>query len=224
MKQLIEHINKQFKENNKTPFNLIPNSISETIETEKFGFKNIKPFIGKKVIVQIQEEIYRGVLSSYKNGFALLNEETMIKAFNMDQIKKITSMDKKLVLNEVIKKKEDGYYVESEKGKNLGGPYSKEGAEKRLKQVEYFKRVNEDTDLLLRERLKNKFFNISEEVVNKDHKGRMTKGMQASRDKIASKLKNVKVVKGPPGRDDTPEEAKYRLATYLEWKKKGGSN
>jgi hypothetical protein len=40
----------------------------------------------------------------------------------------------------VIKKTTGGYKVLSEKGKNLGGPYkSKKDAEKRLKQVEYFK-------------------------------------------------------------------------------------
>jgi len=40
----------------------------------------------------------------------------------------------------MIKKVKDGYEVKSEKGKNLGGPYSsKAEAEKRLKQVEYFK-------------------------------------------------------------------------------------
>jgi hypothetical protein len=40
----------------------------------------------------------------------------------------------------MIKKVKGGYKVTSEKGKNLGGPYkSKEEAEKRLKQVEYFK-------------------------------------------------------------------------------------
>lgn len=39
-----------------------------------------------------------------------------------------------------IVKKKDGYYVESEEGKNLGGPYStKLQAEERLRQVEYFK-------------------------------------------------------------------------------------
>jgi len=39
-----------------------------------------------------------------------------------------------------IVKQEDGYYVKSEKGKNLGGPYkSKEEASSRLDQVEYFK-------------------------------------------------------------------------------------
>jgi len=40
----------------------------------------------------------------------------------------------------MIKKVKDGCKVLSEKGKNLGGPYkTKAAAEKRLKQVEYFK-------------------------------------------------------------------------------------
>jgi len=40
----------------------------------------------------------------------------------------------------MIRKESDGWHVRSEKGKNLGGPYkTKEAAEKRLKQVEYFK-------------------------------------------------------------------------------------
>jgi len=40
----------------------------------------------------------------------------------------------------MIKKTKEGYKVTSEKGKNLGGPYkSKEQAQKRLRQVEFFK-------------------------------------------------------------------------------------
>ena len=40
----------------------------------------------------------------------------------------------------MIKKVEGGYQVFSEKGKNLGGPYkTKAAAEKRLRQVEFFK-------------------------------------------------------------------------------------
>jgi hypothetical protein len=40
----------------------------------------------------------------------------------------------------MIKKMKNGYKVFSEKGKNVGGPYkTKEEAQKRLKQVEYFK-------------------------------------------------------------------------------------
>jgi hypothetical protein len=40
----------------------------------------------------------------------------------------------------MIKKVKAGYKVVSEKGKNLGGPYkSKAAAQKRLRQVEFFK-------------------------------------------------------------------------------------
>jgi hypothetical protein len=40
----------------------------------------------------------------------------------------------------MIKKVEGGYVVLSSKGKNLGGPYkTKKEAEKRLRQVEFFK-------------------------------------------------------------------------------------
>ena len=40
----------------------------------------------------------------------------------------------------MIKKVSGGYRVLSEKGKNLGGPYkTKKEADKRLKQVEFFK-------------------------------------------------------------------------------------
>lgn len=43
----------------------------------------------------------------------------------------------------MIVKKPDGFYVQSEKGKNLGGPYqSREAAEKRLAQVEFFKNLD----------------------------------------------------------------------------------
>ena len=41
----------------------------------------------------------------------------------------------------MIVKKSDGYYVMSEKGKSLGGPYKSEiKAKKRLNQVEFFKK------------------------------------------------------------------------------------
>lgn len=41
----------------------------------------------------------------------------------------------------MIVKRSDGFYVVSEKGKNLGGPYkSKSMARRRLSQVEYFKK------------------------------------------------------------------------------------
>jgi len=52
-------------------------------------------------------------------------------------------------LKEVIVKEPDDYHVKSEKGKNLGGPYStREEAEKRLGQVEYFKHQHESKSFI----------------------------------------------------------------------------
>ena len=49
-------------------------------------------------------------------------------------------LQKSLRRETMIRKVKEGYKVLSEKGKNLGGPYkSKSQAEKRLRQVEYFK-------------------------------------------------------------------------------------
>lgn len=43
----------------------------------------------------------------------------------------------------MIVKKKDGFHVVSESGKNLGGPYkTRDEAEKRLRQVEFFKAGN----------------------------------------------------------------------------------
>jgi hypothetical protein len=53
-----------------------------------------------------------------------------------------TPSGRRTVLQEcvMIKKVKNGYRVMSEKGKNLGGPYkTKKEAEKRLRQVEFFK-------------------------------------------------------------------------------------
>ena len=42
----------------------------------------------------------------------------------------------------MVVKRKDGFHVLSEQGKNLGGPYkTKEEAQKRLAQVEMFKRI-----------------------------------------------------------------------------------
>jgi len=49
-------------------------------------------------------------------------------------------------LSEKIEKEGSQYTIRSEKGKNLGKYPSKEGAEKRLRQIEYFKHRKENLD------------------------------------------------------------------------------
>jgi len=50
-----------------------------------------------------------------------------------------------MLLLEIIRKESDGYHIYSHDGsKHLGGPYSKEKAKERLKQIEYFKHIKEN--------------------------------------------------------------------------------
>lgn len=63
------------------------------------------------------------------------------------------------LINDVIKKEADGYVIYSKKGKKLSKPYkTKEEAEKRLKQIEYFKNTEDSMKLsksVLEKQLKN---------------------------------------------------------------------
>jgi hypothetical protein len=141
------------------------------------------------------------------------------------------------LLSEKILHRGDNWVVTDSTGKKVLGTHpSKEKALAQLRAVEASKAsrgVHEETDLILRERLKDRFFGqISEDIVNKDNKGKLTPQASnpraKSRDDIREKVKGkAKVVTGPKDkngnkiRDDTPEEASYRLATYIELMKKG---
>jgi|HubBroStandDraft_2_1064218.scaffolds.fasta_scaffold35393_2 hypothetical protein len=59
---------------------------------------------------------------------------------NSARLGQVPSGHSKVRVIRMIKKVSGGYSVLSEKGKNLGGPYkTKKEAERRLKQVEFFK-------------------------------------------------------------------------------------
>jgi hypothetical protein len=141
------------------------------------------------------------------------------------------------LLNEVIKQRGDNWVVMNKaETKVLGTHPSKTKALAQLRAIEASKArhgMHENVNLILQERLKDRFFNqISEDIVNKDNKGKLTPQASnpraKSRDDIREKVKGkAKVVTGPKDkngnkiRDDTPEEASYRLATYIELMKKG---
>ncbi len=61
-----------------------------------------------------------------------------------EEFSNIKTFGASIIKSAVVVKKKDGYYVYSEdKTKKLGGPYkTKEEAEKRLRQVEYYKHQN----------------------------------------------------------------------------------
>jgi len=94
------------------------------------------------------------------------------------------------------KKKE--HIVKSMKGK-MKGLLDRFGSKKRVKSYIYGAKKS-----------------VNEEIVNAKHAGTMSKKEIKSRDKLAKKVK-AKPIKG----NDTEENAKYRLATYIELRKRG---
>jgi len=61
---------------------------------------------------------------------------------------------------------------------------------------------------------------IVEEVVNKQHKGSMTKKEIAERDSLAKRVKGIKAIKGK----DSDKNARYRYATFVILNKRGGGS
>lgn len=125
------------------------------------------------------------------------------------------------LLNEVIEHKDGKWIVMNKtKTKVLGTHSSKNKALAQLRAIEANKAgqgINEHANLLLKDKLMSLFFNkINEEVVNKDHKGTMTKAEIEKRDEIAAKMKkrgNIKRIKTDE-RLDSQEEAEFRTATF----------
>lgn len=70
--------------------------------------------------------------------------DRIIKLTEIYRFSSAQSLSEHFVLTKiaVIRQKIDGYYVESESGKNLGGPYkTRERAKKRLDEIEMFKHM-----------------------------------------------------------------------------------
>lgn len=157
-------------------------------ETTKFNNTDLERFLGKEVLAETTTETVIGVLKMFKGNFVVENKNNK-RALDIQKLTKFVCENTKI---------------------------------KRVPETDILSEtilpsdnITEDSKIYIKDHIKNKFF-VKEEIVNADNKGKLSSDRQKSRDKIASKLKNVKVVKGPPGRMDTPEEAKYRLATFIE--------
>ena len=120
-------------------------------------------------------------------------------------------------IHEEIHKRGDNFVVTTKGGgRVLGTHTTKEKALKQLAAVEISKHsVNEDFGVLLRDRLKSKFFgNISEEVVNQENEFTMTDPEIAKRDRMADAMLNSPNFKPKLKGKDTKENAAHRIATF----------
>jgi len=226
---------------------------SVTKECMDFTELDLVPFRGKKILVETNNGNHYGVLGIFKNNFALFEDGEMSKMIDPAEVTKVVCEDTRVVILEKnkpndpekwsdcksqAKSKFDVYpsaYANawaSKCYKKKGGSWRTVKEDINLK-AEFTNKAQKSTNLILQERLKDRFFNqISEDIVNKDNKGKLTPQASnpraKSRDDIREKVKDkAKVVTGPKDkngnkiRDDTPEEASYRLATYIELMKKG---
>jgi len=234
-------------------------NISSIKECLDFTELDLTPFRGKKTLVETVKGDYYGILGVFKNTFALFEGDQVAKVLDASEITKVVCEGTRVVILEKnvpndsekwsdcksqAKSKFDVYpsaYANawaSKCYKKKGGTWKKVNEELDNKMKNLNEEISKgtsksDIDLILRERLKDRFFGqISEDIVNKDNKGKLTPQSSnpraKSRDKIREKVKDrAKVVTGPKDkngnkiRDDTPEEAGYRLATFIELKKKG---
>jgi len=117
---------------------------------------------------------------------------------------------------EIHKRGEDFVVTTKGGGRVLGTHATKEKALKQLAAVEISKHsVNEDFGVLLRDRLKSKFFgNISEEVVNQENEFTMTEPEIAKRDRMADAMLNSPNFHPKLKGKDTKENAAHRIATF----------
>ena len=227
-------------------------SVSQlTKECADFTEMDLQQFKNKKVLLETLNDSYFGVLSTLKENYVILDEnKNVIKSIDPTEIIKVICEDQKILILEKnipndseawsqcksqAKKKFDVYpsaYANAWAAKC----YKKKGGTWRKgKDLKEETTTKIESDLLLVEKLKDRFFGkITEDIVNADNKGKLTPQKSnpraKSRDKIREKVKDrAKVVTGPKDkngkkiRDDTPEEAGYRLATYIELKGKGNS-
>ena len=157
---------------------------------------DLTSFLNKDVLLETTKGSLKGVLGIFKNNYVIFENSQNKRLVDPDQVTKFVCENVKYTFK------------------------PKQELNEKLTELDTNKQViaNESFELLTKEQLKYSFF-VKEEIVNADNKGKLTADRQASRDKIEKKLKNVKVVKGPKGRMDTPQEARYRLATFIELQK-----
>lgn len=200
-KELMKKINKKYMKEN--VFDGMVRYTPKQIKTvSDFNTVDFSSFIGKRVVFETVNSAHFGTLNVFKNNYVLENNGNK------------RSID----LNEVVNFISDNIKIK------YTPDLTEIGADTQLENLDVNENEHyeEDKKLLIKDKLKGMFFN--EEIVNADNKGKLTpqdsNPRAKSRDNIKKSLKNVKVIKGPPGRMDTPEEAKYRLATFIELNKK----
>lgn len=210
-----------------------------TEQVNSFDNINLDKLLNKDILVETTDGTYFGTFGKFKGKWALY-EDTFVKNIIIpENIVKVICENVKIVIDkpekkrkhrhtivdnsdgeliqEEIHKRGDEFVVTTEGGEKVLGTHpTKEKAQKQLAAIEISKHsMNENVKLLLRDRLKSRFFgNISEEVVNPENEFTMTDPEILKRDNMADAMLRSPKFKPKLKGKDTKENAAHRIATF----------
>ena len=187
---------------------LKPKSMTErySCSMEKIILEKIdNTSLNKKAIVQYIKE--DGKLNYVKGIVRIATNKSLREGYDIEVVSGETSIPMKL--DNVISMK----YMSEGMLREFKKPYKQRKLSKpNVNKPKRVTKLKSKMKTLIKENLL-----VKEEIVNKEHAGTMSKKEISSRDRIAKKVKANPIKKG-----DTAENAKYRLATYIELRKRGG--
>jgi hypothetical protein len=168
---------------------------------------NFSKFINKSALVETVHGTFFGTFGYFKDNMALYEGEFVKHIIQLEDIIKFICEDTKGLKNV-------GSMVSTENDEN---PHDekKRTHDHTIKDNSRGKLIHENFSVLLRDRLKSKFFgNISEEVVNQENEFTMTEAEIAKRDRMADAMLNSSNFKPKLKGKDTKENAAHRIATF----------
>lgn len=168
---------------------------------------NFSKFINKSALVETVHGTFFGTFGYFKDNMALYEGEFVKHIIQLEDIIKFICEDTKGLKNV-------GSMVSTENDEN---PHDekKRKHDHTIKDNSHGKPIHENFGVLLRDRLKSKFFgNISEEVVNQENEFTMTDPEIAKRDRMADAMLNSPNFKPKLKGKDTKENAAHRIATF----------
>ena len=165
-----------------------------TEQVNSFDDINLDKLLNKAILVETTDGTYFGTFGKFKGKWALY-EDTFVKNIIIpENIVKVVCENVKIVIDKPEKKRKHRHTIVDNSDGEL---------------------IHEDVKLLLRDRLKSRFFgDISEEVVNPENEFTMTEAEIAKRDRMADAMENSSNFKPKLKGKDTRKNAAHRIATY----------
>jgi len=165
-----------------------------TEQVNSFDDINLDKLLNKAILVETTDGTYFGTFGKFKGKWALY-EDTFVKNIIVpENIVKVVCENVKIVIDKPEKKRKHKHTIVDNSDGEL---------------------IQENVKLLLRDRLKSRFFgDISEEVVNPENEFTMTEAEIAKRDRMADAMENSSNFKPKLKGKDTRKNAAHRIATY----------